>query len=56
MTTAEAIALIETASWSGDLFGRDGADAYRRLARLTHPDSHPGDRRAASAFTRQLPD
>lgn len=52
MTTAEAIALIEAARGPRDLFGRDGADAYRRLARLTHPDSHPGDRRAASAFTR----
>jgi hypothetical protein len=52
MTTAEAIALIEAASGPGDLFGRDGADAYRRLTRLTHPDSHPGDSRAASAFTR----
>jgi hypothetical protein len=52
MTTAEAIALIETARGPGDLFGSDGADAYRRLARLTHPDSHPGGSRAASAFTR----
>jgi len=52
MTTAEAIALIEAASAPGDLFGGDGSDAYRRLARLTHPDSHPGDSRAASAFTR----
>jgi hypothetical protein len=52
LTTAEAIALIETARGPGDLFGRAGADAYQRLARLTHPDSHPGDSRAASAFTR----
>jgi hypothetical protein len=52
MKTAEAIVLIAAASGPGDLFGRDGADAYRRLARLTHPDSHPGDSRAASAFTR----
>ena len=52
MTTAEAIALIEAASGPDDLFGRDGTDAYRRLARLTHPDSHPGDSGAASAFTR----
>ena len=52
MTTAEAIALIEAASGPDDLFGRDGSDAYRRLARLTHPDSHPGDAGAARAFTR----
>jgi hypothetical protein len=52
VTTAEAIALIEAARGPGDLFGADGADGYRRLARLTHPDSHPGDTRAASAFAR----
>ena len=52
VTTAEAIALIEAAGGPGDLFGRDGTAAYRRLARLTHPDSHPGDTRAAGAFAR----
>lgn len=52
MTSAEAIALIEAASGPGDLFGQDAARCYRLLARLTHPDTHPGDGRAAGAFAR----
>ena len=52
MTTAEAIALIESASQPGDLFTDDAARCYRRLAQLTHPDACPDDRRAASAFTK----
>jgi hypothetical protein len=50
--SAEAIALIEAARVPGDVFGSDAARAYRRLARLTHPDAHPGDARAAGAFAK----
>ncbi len=50
LTSAEAIALIEAADGPDDLFGGDAARSYRRLARLTHPDAHPGDARAAAAF------
>ncbi len=40
MTTCEeAVRLIETASGPDELFGTDGARAYRRLARLVHPDA-----------------
>lgn len=56
MTSAEAIALIETATGPRDVFGDgDGTAAarlYRRLARLTHPDACPGDSRAAGAFAK----
>lgn len=52
MTSAEAIALIEAASEPSDLFTGDAARCYRRLAQLTHPDVCPGDRRAASAFSK----
>jgi hypothetical protein len=57
LTSAEAIALIEAASEPEDLFGGEaGPDdrrhSYRRLARLTHPDAHPGDTRAAAAFAK----
>jgi hypothetical protein len=52
LTSAEAMALIEAASGPDDLFGSDPARAYRRLAQLTHPDAHPGDGRAASAFAK----
>jgi hypothetical protein len=52
LTTAEAIALIEAARGPGDVFGSDAARACRRLAQLTHPDTHPGDGRAAAAFAR----
>ena len=51
-TCAEAIALIEAASGPGELFGADAARSYRRLARLTHPDTCPGDERAARAFAK----
>jgi len=51
-TSAEAIALIEAASGPGELFGADAACRYRRLARLTHPDTCPGDERAARAFAK----
>ena len=52
MTSAEAIALVEAARGPDDLFGTDGARAYRRLAQLTHPDTCPGDTRAARAFAK----
>jgi hypothetical protein len=52
MTTDEAITLIEEATGPGVLFGADPAGAYRRFARLTHPDAHPGDGRAAAAFAK----
>jgi serine/threonine protein kinase len=56
LTSAEAIALIEAAGGPRDLFGSDAASTYRRLARLTHPDAHPGsypgDGRAARAFAK----
>ena len=61
MTTEEAIALIEAATSPADIFGPgagpgDAAQqAYRRLARLVHPDAStgtPAPGRAASAFAR----
>lgn len=52
MTSAEAIALIEAANEPSDLFTGDAPRCYRRLAQLTHPDVCPGDRRAASAFSK----
>jgi hypothetical protein len=52
MTTAAAIAMIEAAAGPGDLFGPDAGRSYRRLARLTHPDTRPGDHRAAAAFAK----
>jgi hypothetical protein len=52
MTGDEAIALIEAAADPRALFGRDPRRAYRRLARLTHPDANPGSTRAAAAFAR----
>jgi hypothetical protein len=52
LTTAEAIELIEAAGAPADLFGRDAARRYRRLARLTHPDARPGDARSAAAFAK----
>jgi hypothetical protein len=53
----EAIVLVEAARGPADLFGAGlaGTDAtrwYRRLARLTHPDTRPGDARAAAAFAK----
>lgn len=44
--------LIESAADPRALFGRDADRDYRRLARLTHPDAHPGSPRAAAAFAR----
>jgi hypothetical protein len=52
MTAEEAMTLIETAAGPCALFGRDAGRDYRRLARLTHPDAHPGSPRAAAAFAR----
>lgn len=52
MTTAEAIGLIEAAASPAELFGADAARRYRDLARLTHPDARPRDRRAADAFAK----
>jgi hypothetical protein len=52
MTADEAMTLIETAAHPRAVFGRDAGRDYRRLARLTHPDAHPGSPRAAAAFAR----
>jgi hypothetical protein len=52
MTGEEALLLIETATGPRVLFGRDPARDFRRLARLTHPDAHPGSPRAAAAFAK----
>jgi hypothetical protein len=52
---AEAVAVIEAAAGPADLFGTgplSAARRYRELARLTHPDAHPGDRRTADAFAK----
>jgi hypothetical protein len=51
-TTDKAIDLIEAARKPADLFGRDAARRYRLLAKLTHPDAHAGDLRAAAAFAK----
>ncbi|WP_326826207.1 lipopolysaccharide kinase InaA family protein [Streptosporangium sp. NBC_01756] len=51
-TTTEAIALVSAARTPEDLFGGDSPHrAYRRLARLLHPDLAPGPE-AAEAFAR----
>jgi hypothetical protein len=52
MTADEAVTLIETAAGPRTLFGPEADRDYRRLARLTHPDAHPGSQRAAAAFAR----
>ena len=52
LTSAEAIVLIESARGPGDVFGPDAARSYRRLAQLVHPDTHPDDSHAASAFAK----
>ena len=50
LTTDEAIALVERAT-AEELFGGDDpARTYRRLARLTHPDS--AGPRGTKAFAR----
>jgi serine/threonine protein kinase len=50
MTRAEAVRLIETARTPADLFGSAGTRAYRRLARLVHPDAG-GPREAFDRLT-----
>jgi hypothetical protein len=53
MTSASAIAAIEAAKRPRDIFPDADAEAhhaYRRLARLVHPDVNGDDKRAASAF------
>ena len=52
MTSEEALTLIESASDPRALFGEDPARQFRKLARLTHPDTHPGNRRTAEAFAK----
>jgi hypothetical protein len=52
MTSDEAISLIEAAAVPDVLFGTDAPAQFRRLARLTHPDAHPGNGRAAAAFAK----
>lgn len=47
----DAVALIEAAREPGDLFGlTDPARSYRRLARLTHPDSSADQAATCRAF------
>ncbi|MDN3353317.1 molecular chaperone DnaJ [Actinomadura sp. DC4] len=50
MTRSEAVRLIEAARTPVDLFGDDGTRAYRRLARLVHPDAG-GPREAFDRLT-----
>jgi serine/threonine protein kinase len=55
LTSDEAVTLIESAGSAGELFGPDvqrAHQAYRRLARLVHPDANPQHERAARAFAR----
>lgn len=55
MSTRDAVMLIESALDPEDLFGADPSEAarrFRRLARLTHPDSCAGDARSVAAFDR----
>lgn len=52
MTREEAVRLIESARGPADLFGADAAHSYRRLARLTHPDTAPAEARTRAAFGR----
>ena len=52
MTRQEAVRLIEAAGHPADLFTGDATRAYRRLARLTHPDTGPPESAAASAFAK----
>jgi hypothetical protein len=50
MTCEEAVRLIEAARGPADLFGADAAGDYRRLARLTHPDTSSDRARTRAAF------
>jgi hypothetical protein len=50
VTCEEAVRLIEAARGPADLFGADAAGDYRRLARLTHPDTSPDRARTRAAF------
>jgi len=55
LTSDEAMTLIESASTAEQLFGPDAQrarQAYRRLARLVHPDANPCQERAGRAFAR----
>jgi hypothetical protein len=52
MTGEEAVRLIEAARGPADLFGADAAGAYRRLARLTHPDTAAPAARTQAAFAK----
>ena len=52
MTREEAVRLIESARGPADLFGAEAARSYRRLARLTHPDTSPAEARTRAAFGR----
>jgi serine/threonine protein kinase len=52
VTREEAVRLIESARGPADLFGDDAARSYRRLARLTHPDTSPSWARTQAAFCR----
>jgi len=55
LTSDDALTFIESASTAELLFGPDeqrARQAYRRLARLVHPDANPGNERAARAFAK----
>ena len=55
LTSDEALRFIESASTVEQLFGPDeqrARQAYRRLARLVHPDANPHHERAARAFAK----
>jgi len=52
MTWQEAVRLIEAARGPADLFGDDAAGRFRRLARLTHPDTSPAAARTQPAYRR----
>jgi hypothetical protein len=50
VTRTDAVRLIVAARTPADLFGADGSRAYRRLARLVHPDAG-GPREAFDLLT-----
>jgi hypothetical protein len=52
MTREEAVRLIEAAAGPADLFHGEATRAYRKLARLTHPDTGAEDGRTERAFAR----